>query len=202
MQYSYWVRVMDIKPVFVYPSFEELEEKFMQCPTFRERHCWVSDERRRALITEFAGKLTGTDWINFPQIVGKICYLSNVPAEPIKESKTPWNKWYRYEVHIRLDVLSDVAYVVMEIQHTFRNKVFGVGMREIWVTVDVFSQAAAQLNTETASVFKDPSMVRAVKSAAFAQPSGGLKFDSVKFWFSDQPFDPVEMWEDGDEERP
>lgn len=191
---------METKLVFVHPSFEELEEQFMRCPTFRERHCWVSDERRKALIMEFAGKLTGMDWANFPKIVGKICYLSDVPAEPLKENKTPWPKWYRYEVRIRLDVLDDVAYVVMEVEHTFRNKVFGVGMREIWVAVDVFSQVTAQLNPDTASVFKDPSMILAVKDAAFAQPSGGLKFDYIKFWFSDRPFDPVEMWEGSDEE--
>lgn len=190
---------MDIKPVFVHPPFEELEKMFMQCPTFRERHCWVSDERRKALIVEFARKLTPNDWVMLPYIISKICYLSDVPAEPIKGEKIPWHKWYRYEVRTRLDTRDEVAYVVLELEHTFRNKVFGAGIREVWVAVDVLVKVAEQLRDDLDTVFNDPVHVATIRSCAFAQPSEGLKFDRPQFWFSDQPFKPVEMWEDRDE---
>lgn len=190
---------MGIKPVFVHPPFEELEKMFMQCPTFKERHCWVSDERRKALIVEFAKKITPDDWLNFPHIVGKICYLSDVPAEPIKGEKIPWHKWYRYEVRTRLDTSDDVAYVVLELEHTFRNKVFGAGMREVWVAVLLLVGVAAQLRPEIADVFKSAETILEINTAATLQPSEGLKFDRPRFWFSDEPFKPVEMWEDGDE---
>lgn len=190
---------MDIKPVFVHPPFEELEKMFMQCPTFRERHCWVSDERRKALIVEFARKLTPNDWDMFPYIVGKICYISDVPAEPLKGERIPWHRWYRYEVRTRLDVNEGIAYVVLELEHTFRNKVFGAGMREVWVAVPVLAQVAAQLKPEDTEVFKSSDVLRSISTAAALQPSTGLKFDRPLFWFSDQPFKPVEMWEDGDE---
>lgn len=190
---------MGIKPVFVHPPFEELEKMFMQCPTFRERHCWVSDERRKALIVEFAKKITPDDWFNFPYIVGKICYLSDVPAEPIKGEKIPWHKWYRYEVRTRLDTSDDVAYVVLELEHTFRNKVFGAGMREVWVAVPLLAGVAAQLKPEIADVFKSAETILEINTAATLQPSEGLKFDRPRFWLSDQPFKPVEMWGDGDE---
>lgn len=190
---------MGIKPVFVHPPFEELEKMFMQCPTFRERHCWVSDERRKALIVEFAKKITPDDWLNFPHIVGKICYLSDVPAEPIKDEKIPWHKWYRYEVRTRLDTSDDVAYVVLELEHTFRNKVFGAGIREVWVAVPLLAGVAAQLKPEIANVIKSAETILEINTAAALQPSEGLKFDRPRFWFSDEPFKSVEMWEDGDE---
>lgn len=190
---------MDIKPVFVHPPFEELEKMFMQCPTFKERHCWVSDERRKALIVELATKMTVTDWVTLPQIVSKICYLSDVPAEPITGGFIPWHKWYRYEVKTRLDVNEGVAYVVLELEHTFRNKVFGAGLREIWVAVPVLAQVAAQLKPEATETFKSADTLLEISTAAALQPSEGLKFDRPRFWFSDQPFKPVEMWEGKDE---
>ena len=190
---------MDIKPVFVHPPFEELEKMFMQCPTFKERHCWVSDERRKALIVEFVNKISAADWVALPQIAGKICYLSNVPAEPIKDEVLPWHKWYRYEVKTRLDVSEGVAYVVLELEHTFRNKVFGSGIREIWVAVSVLAQVASQLKPEIADVFKSADTILEISVAAALQPSEGLKFDRPRFWFSDEPFKPVEMWEGKDE---
>lgn len=190
---------METKPVFVHPPFEELEKMFMQCPTFRERHCWVSDERRKALIVEFARKLTPNDWVSLPHIAGKICYLSDVPADPLKETVLPWKKWYRYEVRTRLDVNEGVAYVVLELEHTFRNKVFGAGLREIWVALPVLAQVATQLKPEDAEVFKSPDVLLSISIAAAQQPSEGLKLDRPLFWLSDQPFKPVEMWEDEDE---
>ena len=190
---------MEIKPVFVHPPFEELEKMFMQCPTFRERHCWVSDERRKALIVEFARKLTPNDWDMFPYIVGKICYISDVPAEPLKGERIPWHKWYRYEVRTRLDINEGIPYVVLELEHTFRNKVFGAGMREVWVAVPVLAQVAAQLKPEDSEVFKSSDVLLSISTAAALQPSDGLKFDRPLFWFSDHSFKPVEMWEDGDE---
>lgn len=190
---------MDIKPVFVHPPFEELEKMFMQCPTFKERHCWVSDERRKALIVELATKMTVTDWVTLPQIVSKICYLSDVPAEPITGGSIPWHKWYRYEVKTRLDVNEGVAYVVLELEHTFRNKVFGAGLREIWVAVPVLAQVAAQLKPKDTETFKSADTLLEISTAAALQPSEGLKFDRPRFWFSDQPFKPVEMWEGKDE---
>ena len=190
---------MEVRPVFVHPPFEELEKMFMDCPTFRERHCWVSDERRKALVIEFAHKLTPNDWENLPYIIGKICYLSDVSAEPLKEGAMPWRKWYRYDVKARLDVNEGVAYIVLELEHSFRNKVFGTGMREIWVAVPVFAQVAAQLKPEDAEVFKSADTLLEISTAAALQPSDGLKFDRIRFWFSDQPYKPVKMWENEDE---
>lgn len=172
---------------------------FMQCPTFQERHCWVSDERRKALVVEFAKKISAEDWVELPLIVGKICYLSDVPAEPLRGGAIPWREWYRYEVRVRLDVSEGAAYVVLEIEHSFRNKVFGAGMREIWVAVSVMAQVAAQLNPEDAEVFKAADTLLNIITAATLQPSDGLKFDRPRFWLSDQPFKPVEMWENEDE---
>lgn len=190
---------MDRKLVFVHPPFEELEAQFMQCPTFKERHCWISDDRRKALITEFVKKLTPADWAELPFIVGKVSYISDVPADPIKETKLPWREWYRYEVRCRLDAIDDTAYVVLEIEHSFRNKLFGAGLREIWVAVDVLVQAAKQLRDDVGTALAEQSNIDNIKACAFAKPTAGLTLDRPRYWFSDKPFEAVEMWE-GDNE--
>lgn len=185
--------------VFVHPPYETLEAQFMRCPSFRESHGWVTDERRKELIVEFVKKLTADDWRNLPYIVGKISYISDVQADPIKDVKLPWRGWYRYEVRPRLDAKDDVPYLVLELEHTFRNKIFGAGLREIWVAIEVVELVSTQLNPEAHTALKNPATKEAVRQCALTKPSEGLSLDRPTYWLSRQPFEAVEMWEDGDE---
>lgn len=186
--------------VVVHPPYEWIEEQFFQCPSFRERHGWISDERRKALIMEFFTKLTVNDWAQLAQVVGKIAYISDVQATPIKESKLPWRGWYRYEVAARLDTMDDNPCIVLDIEHTFRNKIFGVGLREIWIPLAVVTAVLSKLFPEKYDALSAPHTLAMVLEVANAQPSDGLKLDRPAFWLSDKPFAPVEMWEDTDEE--
>lgn len=186
--------------VVVHPPYEWIEEQFFQCPTFRERHGWISDERRKALIMEFLTKLTVDDWAALPKIIGKICYISEVNATPIKGERLPWAGWYRYEVAARLDALDDTPCLVLDIEHTFRNKVFGAGLREIWIPLNVVTSVLNKVYPDKYVAFAAPDILTLVMEMTTMQPSDGLKLDRPTFWLSQEPFKPVEVWIDTYEE--
>lgn len=102
------------------------------------RSTHLNGERVKALLMEFINQLAADEWINAAYILPKIHYGSNVEATPLDRSSPYYPEWWQYEIKARFDMGHDKTCVVIEVEHFFRSRYYGIAYREIWIPIDEF----------------------------------------------------------------
>lgn len=116
----------------------------------RLRSAHLTPERIKSLIVEFVQQFTADEWLGFEYHIGKVYYSSRVDATPEKHAPYYPELW-NYEIKARFDNGRDVECLVLQVEHFFRSRYYGIAYREIWVPLSIVKQLVNRLVTPVLS---------------------------------------------------